>query len=61
MQPYNSKPGKWKAWKNKTCKVNFRIIGSTHRNDTKDRIVRWGKRLARKQAKEEIIKEIQGM
>ena len=61
MQPYNSRPGNWKACKIKTRKINFRLFGSTHRNNTKKRIIRWGKRAARKQAKEEITKEIQGI
>lgn len=58
MRVYNSSPGNMKAWKDKNCKIGFRWYGSTHASPTKKRIVRWGKRCARRQAKEEMRKEV---
>jgi hypothetical protein len=54
MRAYNSRPPNEKAWKDKNCKIRFRWFGSTHSSETKDRIVRWGRRAARRQAKDEL-------
>jgi hypothetical protein len=54
VRVYNSRPDNTKAWKDKSVKIGFRWHGSTHASSTKKRIVRIGRRAARKQAEAEI-------
>lgn len=58
MQPYDAPgPTNWKALKDKVAKIRFRFFGSTHASPTKKRIVRNGKKRARRVAKQELINE----
>jgi hypothetical protein len=58
MRPY-ADPQSSKWWRDRTTKIRFRWFGSTHRSETKDRITRWGKRLARKLARREMVEQIE--
>ncbi len=57
MRKYEAdKPSK-KSQKDSAVKINNRFYGSTHESATKKRIVRVGKKRARREAKEQILEE----
>lgn len=59
MQHYDStNPGN-KGWKDKNVKIRFRWFGSTHQSPTKDRIVRNGRKRARREVRL-LLKELLG-
>ena len=53
MRKYESRKPSAKSQKDRTVKIKHRLFGSTHANPTKERIVRVGKKRARRQAREE--------
>jgi hypothetical protein len=53
MRKYESRKPGAKSEKDRTVKIRHRMFGSTHASPTKERIVRGGKKRARKEAQEE--------
>lgn len=61
MRRYESRKVSAKSWKDKVVKIRHRLFGSTHASPTKERIVRIGRKRARREAKQEVRDELDNL